>query len=230
MFDFVRKHTKIMMMLMFLLIIPSFVVFGIDGYSRMREQGEAVAHVGGQEIMQGEWDAMHKEESQRMRASMPNLDVKLLDSPEARYATLERLVRERVLAQAADKYKLTTSNERLAQELQANSVIASLRLPNGKLDMDRYRQLVSSQGLTPEGFEARVRRDLSARQVEAGITSTGFASATVADVALNAFSKNVKYRLQISHQQISQPRSTQLKPNWKRITSQIKRCFRPRSR
>lgn len=187
MFDFVRKHTKIMMMLMFLLIIPSFVVFGIDGYSRMREQGEAVAHVGGQEIMQGEWDAMHKEESQRMRASMPNLDVKLLDSPEARYATLERLVRERVLAQAADKYKLTTSNERLAQELQANSVIASLRLPNGKLDMDRYRQLVSSQGLTPEGFEARVRRDLSARQVEAGITSTGFASATVADVALNAF-------------------------------------------
>jgi peptidyl-prolyl cis-trans isomerase D len=187
MFDFVRKHTKIMMMLMFLLIIPSFVVFGIDGYSRMREQGDAVAHVGGQAIMQGEWDAMHKEESQRMRASMPNLDVKLLDSSEARYATLERLVHERVLAQAADKFKLTTSDERLAQELQANPVIASLRLPNGKLDMDRYRQLVASQGLTPEGFEARVRRDLSARQVETVITSTGFAAAKVADLSLNAF-------------------------------------------
>jgi peptidyl-prolyl cis-trans isomerase D len=187
MFDFVRKHTKIMMMLMFLLIIPSFVVFGIDGYSRMREQGDAVAHVGGQAIMQGEWDAMHKEESQRMRASMPNLDVKLLDSSEARYATLERLVHERVLAQAADKFKLTTSDERLAQELQANPVIASLRLPNGKLDMDRYRQLVASQGLTPEGFEARVRRDLSARQVETAITSTGFAAAKVADLSLNAF-------------------------------------------
>ena len=36
MFDFVRKHTKIMMGLMFLLIIPSFVLFGIDGYNRMR--------------------------------------------------------------------------------------------------------------------------------------------------------------------------------------------------
>ncbi|MDP3616682.1 MAG: SurA N-terminal domain-containing protein, partial [Rhodoferax sp.] len=112
MFDFVRKHTKIMMGLMFLLIIPSFVLFGIDGYNRMRENGEAVARVGGYDITQGEWDAAHKAEADRLRASMPNLDAKLLDSPDARYATLERLVRERVLAQAADKFKLTTSDAR----------------------------------------------------------------------------------------------------------------------
>lgn len=30
MFDFVRKHTKIMMALMFLLIIPAFVLVGVD--------------------------------------------------------------------------------------------------------------------------------------------------------------------------------------------------------
>ncbi len=187
MFDFVRKHTKIMMFVMFLLIIPSFVLFGIDGYNRSREGGAAVARVGGHDITQGEWDAAHKSESDRLRASMPNLDVKLLDSPEARYATLERLVRERVLAQAADKFKLTTSDARLARDLQEDPTIASLRLPDGKLDMDRYRQLAASQGLTPEGFEARVRRDLSVRQVEAGVTGTGFAAAAAADVALNAF-------------------------------------------
>ena len=187
MFDFVRKHTKIMMFVMFLLIIPSFVLFGIDGYNRMREKGEAVARVGGHEITQGEWDAAHKSEADRMRASMPNLDVKLLDSPEARYATLERLVRERVLAQAADKFKLTTSDVRLARELQENPTIASLRLPDGKLDMERYRQLAASQNMTPEGFEARVRQDLSVRQVEAGVIKTGFSAATIADVSLNAF-------------------------------------------
>ena len=187
MFDFVRKHTKIMMFVMFLLIIPSFVLFGIDGYNRSRENGLAVARVGGHEITQGEWDAAHKSEADRLRASMPNLDAKLLDSPEARYATLERLVRERVLAQAADKFKLTTSDARLARELQENPTIASLRLPDGKLDMERYRQLAASQGLTPEGFEARVRQDLSIRQVEAGVISTGFSAASVADVSLNAF-------------------------------------------
>ena len=187
MFDFVRKHTKMMMFLMFLLIIPSFVFFGISGYDRLRERGDAVARVGGHDITQGEWDAAHKAEAERLRASMPNLDAKLLDSPEARYSTLEQLVRERVLAQAADSFRLTTSDGRLARSLQEDPTIASLRLPDGKLDMERYRQLAASQGLTPEGFEARVRRDLSVRQVEAGLTDTGFAAVGVADVALNAF-------------------------------------------
>ena len=187
MFDFVRKHTKIMMSVMFLLIIPSFVLFGIDGYKRFNEGGSAVAHVAGQEITQGEWDAAHKSEADRLRASMPNVDPKLLDSPEARYATLERLVREKVMAAAAEKFKLVTSDARLARDLQANEAIASLRLPDGKLDMDRYRQLAASQGLTPEGFEARVRNDLSVRQVEAGVINTSFAPKSVASVSLNAF-------------------------------------------
>ena len=187
MFEFVRQHTKIMMGVMFLLIIPSFLLFGIDGYTNLRDKGEAVALVGGQEVTQADWDFAHKSETDRLRAAMPNLDPKLLDSPEARYATLERLVRERVLAKAADTLKLTTSDTRLARDLQENPTIAALRRADGSLDMERYRQLVASQGLTPEGFEARVRQDLSVRQVEAIVTGTGTTSAALADVALNAF-------------------------------------------
>ena len=33
MFDFIRKHTKITMGFLFLLIVPSFVLFGLDGYT-----------------------------------------------------------------------------------------------------------------------------------------------------------------------------------------------------
>jgi peptidyl-prolyl cis-trans isomerase D len=185
MFDFVRKHTKILMSVMFLLIIPSFLLIGLDGYSRYQEGGKAVARVAGHDITQGEWDQAHRAESDRLRASMPNIDPRLLDTSEARYATLERLVRDRVLAQAAQK--LTTSDARLARELQSNPTIAALRLPDGKLDMVRYRQLAASQGMTPEGFEARVRNDLSTRQVEAGVIATSFSTPSVADVALNAF-------------------------------------------
>ena len=187
MFDLVRKHTKILMFVMFLLIIPSFVLFGIDGYNRFRDKGEAVARVGGHDILQGDWDGAHKMEVDRIRASMPSVDPKLLDSPEARYATLERLVRERVLSEAATRLQLQTGDARLADELQQNPTIASLRLPDGKLDMERYRQLAASQGLTPEGFEARVRRDLATRQVESGIVSTGFAGNQLADLSLDAY-------------------------------------------
>ena len=175
------------MFVMFLLIIPSFVLFGIDGYSRFQDKGETVGRVGGNDISQGEWDGAHKIEVDRIRASMPSVDSKLLDSPEARYATLERLVRERVLSEAATSLQLQTGDARLAGELQQNPTIASLRMPDGKLDMERYRQLAASQGLTPEGFEARVRRDLSTRQVESGIANTGFAGNQLADLSLNAY-------------------------------------------
>ena len=187
MFDFVRRHTKAMQLMLFLLIVPSFALFGIDGYNRFRQQGEAVAEVDGQPITQPEWDAAHKQEVDRLRASMPSLDPKLLDSPEAKYATLERLVRDRVLAAAAEKSKLTTSDQRLARDLQENPSIAALRRPDGTLDMDRYRQLVGSQGMTPDMFEARVRSDLSVRQVIQGISGTGFAGIGTADTALNAY-------------------------------------------
>ncbi len=187
MFDFVRKHTKIMQLILFLLIFPSFVLVGINGYNRMREKGEAVAKVDGQEILQGDWDAAHKQEVERMRESMPTVDVKLLDSPAARYATLERLVRDRVLGAAAQQSKLAISDQRLARELQQNQLIAGLRGPDGKLDMARYRQLVGAQGMTPEMFETGVRSDLAARQVLGGVGGTTFATPAQASVSLNAF-------------------------------------------
>ncbi|NVO08254.1 MAG: SurA N-terminal domain-containing protein, partial [Rhodoferax sp.] len=187
MFDFVRKHTKIMMTLMFLLIIPAFVLVGINGFRSFNSGGDTVAKIGSYSIKQAEWDATHKSEVDRLRSSQPNVDPKLLDSPQARYGTLERLVREHVLSDAATDAHFTSTDVRLARELQQNPTIASLRKPDGTLDMERYTQLAASQGLTPAGFEARVRKDLSLRQVEGGITGTAMASAAQANVALNAF-------------------------------------------
>ena len=187
MFDFIRKHTKVTMGLLFLLIVPSFVLLGMNDHSRTSDSSGSVARVDGQNITQAEWDAAHRVEVDQIRVAMPTIDVKLLDSPEARYATLERMVRDRVLAAAAAKSLLTTSDQRLARELQGNPQIAALRKPDGSLDMDRYRQLLSAQGMTPDMFEASVRTDLSTRQVMTGVTATGFSSAGVADSALNAY-------------------------------------------
>jgi peptidyl-prolyl cis-trans isomerase D len=187
MFDFVRKHTRIMQFLLFLLIFPSFVLFGLEGYNRYREGGAAVASVDGHDITQGEWDAAHRSQVERMRSSMPTVDVKLFDTPEAKHSTLERLVRDRLLQVAASKLRLGASDARLAAELQQNPSIAALRRPDGTLDMDRYRQLLATQGMSPESFEAQVRGDLASRQVMSGVGVTSFSVAALADVTLNAF-------------------------------------------
>ncbi|MEK7347040.1 MAG: SurA N-terminal domain-containing protein [Pseudomonadota bacterium] len=187
MFDSIRNHSKILMGLLFLLVIPSFVLFGIEGYRKFEDKGAVVARVDGQKITQSEWDAAHQAEVDRIRASVPNLDPKLLDSAEARYATLDKMVNERLIARASDKQLLVTSDQRLARYLQQDPSIASLRGADGKLDMDRYRQLAASQGMTPEMLEARVRRDVSNQQVLAGLQGSVLATQRQADMALDAY-------------------------------------------
>jgi len=187
MFDSIRNHKKYLMGFLMVLIIPSFIFVGIEGYTNFDRSGEAVATVDGKDITQVDWDQAHQLESQRLREAMPTLDAKLLDSPEARYATLERLVRDLVLATAAQKLNLFTSDQRLARELQQNEAIAALRKPDGTLDVEAYRALVARQNMTPEMFEARVRADLSQRQVSQSIVGSGFAPAGLANVSLNAF-------------------------------------------
>lgn len=187
MFDFVRKHTRVMQFLLFLLIFPSFVLFGLEGYNRFKEGGATVATVDGHDITQAEWDAAHRSQVERMRSSMPNVDVKLFDTPEAKYSTLERLVRDRLLQVAASQLRLGASDARLAAELQQNPTIAALRRADGTLDIERYRQLLATQGMSPESFEAQVRGDLASRQVMSGVGVTSFSSSALADVTLNAF-------------------------------------------
>jgi peptidyl-prolyl cis-trans isomerase D len=48
MFDSIRNHSKILMGLLFLLVIPSFVLFGIEGYTQFEDKGAVVAKVNGQ--------------------------------------------------------------------------------------------------------------------------------------------------------------------------------------
>lgn len=195
MFDSVRTHKKFLMGFLLILIIPSFVLFGIQGFTSMRQQGEVVASVDGHDITQTDWDQAHKEQAQRLRDQIPGLDAKLLDSEEAKYASLEQLVRDRVLAAAVQKDHLVTSDQRLARALQADPTIAAMRKPDGSLDVERYRQLVAQQGLTPEGFEARVRSDLSVRQVTEGVQATSFSTAAAAQASLNAFFERREIRV-----------------------------------
>jgi peptidyl-prolyl cis-trans isomerase D len=120
---------------------------------------------------------------------MPNIDVKMFDTPEAKYATLERMVRDQVVAAAAQKLQVVVSDSRLARELQQIPAIASLRTPDGKLDMERYKQLAASQGMTPEMFEIQMRADISNRQVIQGVQATAYATLSQTQTAINAFTQ-----------------------------------------
>lgn len=192
MFDFVRTHTRLLQFLLLILILPSFVVFGIQGYSSFTEGGNAtVAKVAGQKITQAEWDAAHQQQVQRVREQMPGVDAKLLDSPQARAETLDALLRERVLATAVGKLNLAVSDERLQRLFVTDPQFASVRNADGSVNKD----LLAAQGMTSELFAARLRQDLSLQQVQGGITGSVLAAATPVGQALDALLQRREIRI-----------------------------------
>lgn len=183
MFETFRKHNKILMFFLFLLIIPSFVLFGVEGYTEFTRGSDKVAVVDGHPITRPDWEAQHRNDADRLRQQMPSADPSLLDSEAARYATLERMVRDRVLVAAANSEHLVVPDDRLARMFAEDPTLAAFRDAEGKFDRQRFMQATR---MTPEQYEAAVRADLSRQQVLAGVTSTALVSQAQADVLLDA--------------------------------------------
>ena len=197
MFDFVRDNTRLMLGLLVLLIIPSFIFFGIEGYKGFNgPENQKVATVDGQKITQAEWDAGHRQQLDNLRRQVPNLDPALFEKPEARYESLEQIVRQRVLQVVVQKQHLAVSDARLQREILGNPQLASLRKPDGSIDLDAYRALLSAQGYTPESFEAAVRQDLLLRQVLGRVGETTMTSTSTADSALRVVFQERQIRLE----------------------------------
>ncbi len=193
MFDFVRTHTRVVLGFLLLLIVPSFVFFGVQGYSRFTEAGnETVAKVDGVAITRAEWDAAHARNVERVRRQSPDIDAQFLDSPQVRRETLDAMVRERVLLAAAQQLQLFPSVARMAMLFDNDPQFAGLRGPDGRIN----RELLAAQGLTPEMFDQRLRQDFAMQQVLAGITQTPLAPASIAAAAIDPLLQRREVQLQ----------------------------------
>ncbi len=193
MFEFVRKHTRVMQFVLVLLIFPSFVFLGVQGYSSFSEGGnQTVAKVAGRPITQVEWDNAVRTQAERVRRQSPTIDAKLLDSPEAKQQALDDLVRERVLLAAADQLHLVTTDDRLMRLFVADPQFAFLRNADGSVNKD----MLAAQGMSSEVFAQRLRQDLSMQQVTQGLAGTALAPASTASAALDAVFQQRQVQLQ----------------------------------
>ena len=117
MFDFVRSHNRLLQVALGLLIIPSFAIFGVSSdTSSNSEQSQAVASVDGRDISRADWDNQHRKDVELIRQRAPQVDLKLLDTPESQRRSLDTLVRERVTTATIDREHLAVSNDRALRE------------------------------------------------------------------------------------------------------------------
>jgi peptidyl-prolyl cis-trans isomerase D len=184
MFDFVRNHTRLALGFMLLLIVPSFVFFGVQGYSKFTDATNVtVAKVDGSAITRAEWEDAHRRYLDAMRQQSPNFEPAKFDTAQLRRDTLDNMVRERVLLAAANGLHLFPSPQRMVRLFDSDPQFQGLRGPDGKINRD----LLAAQGMSPEGFDQRLRQDFAVRQVLAGISQTAPAPAAPASAALDAY-------------------------------------------
>jgi peptidyl-prolyl cis-trans isomerase D len=172
MFDIVRNNKKITQGFLALITLP-FAFWGVDSYVRNADSGAGVATVGGSTISQPELQSAMREQQDRMRAQLGGkLDPAMLETPQMRGAVLDSLVTQKLLAQQAQKARLTIGNEQLAQFIAG---VPSLQ-ENGRFSKERYEAVVAAQGMSKEMFEARLRQDMAMQQLMLPVSDAGIGS------------------------------------------------------
>jgi peptidyl-prolyl cis-trans isomerase D len=204
MFDLVHKHKHVAQGILALITLP-FAFFGVDYYVNRGDRVQSVATVGGDKISQQEFDDLLRDQQQRMRQALgANFDPSMLESPEVRYALVDQLVNQRLLEQRARAGRFRVSDTQLQQFIAGLPPFQE----DGKFSADKYRMVLSAQGMSPLMFEQRVRGELVLSPLQDPIVNGSIAAQTsvqrylalleqkrdvaVASVPAEPFEKSVK--------------------------------------
>lgn len=179
MFDAVRNNKRIVQIFLALITLP-FAFFGVESYVRNAGNDSHVAKIGDVTITQQQFQQALRDQQERLRSSMGQVDPALLNTPEARKAILNDLVDQRLLMIEAGKQHLQVGNEAIRQAI---SGIDAFKV-DGKFSTERYEAALRAQGMSPAGFEAQLRQDLTLQQLAAGLGQSGLVSRTVSDRVL----------------------------------------------
>ncbi|MGF6368494.1 peptidyl-prolyl cis-trans isomerase D [Paraburkholderia sp. RAU6.4a] len=181
MLDFFRNHQRLMMFMLILVILPGLGFVGIQGFRGFFDESANVASVNGHKITRVEYDDAMRQQIDRGRQMLgAKFDMKSFDTPERRRQMLDGMIEQRVLADETQRLHLSASDEAVRRALLSDPVISSLKNPDGSIDLDRYKQLLAMQGMTPDQYDERVRYNLAMQQLPASIEASAFTSKTLA--------------------------------------------------
>ncbi|HZF24307.1 MAG TPA: peptidylprolyl isomerase, partial [Burkholderiales bacterium] len=179
MYDFIYRHKKWLQIILLVLIVPPFALFGIDYYFRDTGGGGSLARFGDVRISDLEYSQALRRAQDRMREmSKNNPDPALLNSPQLKESVLNDLIARKVALAHAYKSGMTVSAAELQKIIGA---IEAFRDESGRFSQTRYRQLLQGQGMTPVAFENDIRMNLVLEQLRSVTAGSGFLPGSVVE-------------------------------------------------
>lgn len=182
MFDTVRKHQKILQLVLMLFIVPSFAFFGISSYSGFMDKETDVVKVNGKPITAQEVESAAKRQAERVGGN-----VQIAQSLPFRQAILNELLQQRILGFAVSNLRLQVGKQELVNSLQKIPQIRALYRQDGTFDDARFKQLLASNGMNEEQFYAGQSFDLKIQQLVNSVARTELANPKLADIVSSLY-------------------------------------------
>ncbi|MEK6212174.1 MAG: SurA N-terminal domain-containing protein [Pseudomonadota bacterium] len=179
MYDLIYKHKKWLQIVLLVLIVPPFALFGIDFYFRDTGSGGALARFGDIRISDLEYSQALRVAQDRMREmTKSNPDPALLNSPQLKESVLNELIARKVALAHAYKSGMTVSTVELQKIIGA---VEAFRDESGRFSQTRYRQMLQGQGMTPAAFENDIRMNIVLEQLRNVTAGSGFLPESVVE-------------------------------------------------
>jgi peptidyl-prolyl cis-trans isomerase D len=172
MLEFIRKRATgwVAWFIVILISIP-FALWGIQEYMSP-VSSLSVAKVNGSEIGLREFQQAFQERRMQLRRLFgPDLSASI-DDARVRSETLERLINDELVLQAAATSGLRIGDIQLAEFIHSQETFRA----DGKFSQLQYENWLRSQGYSPGGFEELMRRDLLSGQFLSGLAASAFAT------------------------------------------------------
>ncbi len=153
----------VMLVVVITFIATIFVVWGVQSTPRDLARRGIVASVAGAEISAEDYQRALRDQIETFRRIFKDkFDEKTLDALNIKEQVLEQMIRRILVLQYAERNGITVTPEEMREEIR--------RFPafGGKeaFTRQRYLQVLQANRLTPERFEADLRRELLERKVD----------------------------------------------------------------
>ena len=158
-------------------LIFVFSFFGIESYF-IAHTDTWVAKVGSKEITPDQFTQRFNEYRQQMMRMMgAQFDGSQFERPESKRQVLDNLIDEQLVLAANEELGLRVTDQRVRQEILDIPAFQT----GGKFDDAIYKATLSAQGMSPLGFQERVRQDLAVRELPSQIAATSVVTAADID-------------------------------------------------
>ena len=166
MLSLMRKHAGTWMIKIILgAIVVVFVFWGVGSYTSRRTG--RVASVNGTIITLDDYRITYSNLVEQVRQSFgKNLNEELIEMLQIRKRALDQLIDRSLMQQAAEKFKLTVSDEELAESIRNIGAFQTA----GVFDNRRYINTLNSNKLVPETFEVQQRDALIIDKLQAFVS------------------------------------------------------------